>query len=276
MAMRFVAGETSAEALNAVQSLNQAGFRVTLDYLGESVRSPDEAEQATQAYVDSLGEIAASNASSTISLKLTQLGLDIDEELCTRNVNRIVARAAELDSFVRIDMEDSDHTAPTLRVFHRVFSEHRNVGIVIQSYLHRSAEDVDQLVACGAPVRLCKGAYQEPGTVAFQRKSEIDDNYILLMKRLLDGGVSTAIATHDDRMIDATRSYIDEGGISKDSLEFQMLYGVRRDYQAQLVEEGYAVRIYVPYGTEWYPYLMRRMAERPANLLFVMRALLGK
>ena len=274
--MRFVAGETSAEALNAVQSLNQAGFRVTLDYLGESVRSPDEAEQATQAYVDSLGEIHASNASSTISLKLTQLGLDIDEELCTRNVNRIVARAAELDSFVRIDMEDSDHTAPTLRVFHRVFSEHRNVGIVIQSYLHRSAEDVDQLVACGAPVRLCKGAYQEPGTVAFQRKSEIDDNYIHLMKRLLDGGVSTAIATHDDRMIDATRSHIDEGGISTDSLEFQMLYGVRRDYQAQLVEEGYVVRIYVPYGTEWYPYLMRRMAERPANLLFVMRALLGK
>jgi proline dehydrogenase len=276
MAMRFVAGETSAEALSAVKSLNQAGFRVTLDYLGESVRSPEEAEQATRAYVDSLGEIAASDASSTISLKLTQLGLDIDEELCARNVTRIVSRAAELDSFVRIDMEDSDHTASTLRVFHRVFSEQRNVGIVIQSYLHRTAEDVDQLVACGAPVRLCKGAYQEPGTVACQRKSEIDDNYVQLMKRLLDGGVPTAIATHDDRMIDATRNYVDERGISTESLEFQMLYGVRRDYQAQLVEQGYAVRIYVPYGTEWYPYLMRRMAERPANLLFVMRALLGK
>jgi proline dehydrogenase len=275
MAMRFVAGETSDDALRAVRSLNQAGFRVTLDHLGESVRSGDEAERATQSYVDSLDEIAASDASSTISLKLTQLGLDIGEELCTRNVTRVVARAAELDSFVRIDMEDSDHTAATLRVFHRVFAEYRNVGIVIQSYLYRSAEDVDELIACGAPVRLCKGAYQEPGSVAFQRKTEIDANYVELAKRLLDGGVPTAIATHDDRMIGATRKYVDERGISTDSFEFQMLYGVRRDYQAHLVAEGYAVRIYVPWGTEWYPYLMRRMAERPANLLFVMRALLG-
>jgi proline dehydrogenase len=275
MATRFAAGETGAEALRASRTLNRAGFRVTLDYLGESVRSPDEAERATRAYLDSLVEISSSDAETTISLKLTQLGLDIDEDLCTRNVGRIVEQAEELDNFVRIDMEDSHHTAATLRVFRSVFPRHRNVGVVIQSYLRRSAEDVDELVRIGAPVRLCKGAYQEPGTVAFQRKSEIDDSFIQLMKRLLDGGVSTAIASHDERMIEATSRYVEERGISREAFEFQMLYGVRRDYQALLVEQGYGVRIYVPYGTQWYPYFMRRMAERPANLVFVARAILG-
>jgi proline dehydrogenase len=275
MATRFAAGETGAEALRAARALNGAGFRVTLDYLGESVRSPDEAERATQAYLGSLAEISTNDAESTISLKPTQLGLDIDEDLCTRNVSRIVARAEELDNFVRIDMEDSNHTAATLRVFQSVFTQYRNVGVVIQSYLRRSAEDVEELIRLGAPVRLCKGAYQEPGGVAFQRKSEIDENFVQLMRRLLDGGTPTAIASHDDRMIEATSRYVDERGISKDAFEFQMLYGVRRDYQALLVEQGYGVRIYVPYGTQWYPYFMRRMAERPANLMFVARAILG-
>ena len=275
MAVRFSAGETGAEALRAVRALNQAGFRVTLDYLGESVHSPDEAERATRAYLDSLAEISTSDAESTISLKPTQLGLDIDEELCTRNVSRIVAHAEELDNFVRIDMEDSQHTGATLRVFRTAFSQHRNVGVVIQSYLRRSAEDIDELVRIGAPVRLCKGAYQEPAAVAFQRKSEIDESFIHLMKQLLDGGVPTAIATHDDRMIEATSRYVEARGISTDAFEFQMLYGARRDYQTLLVERGYRVRIYVPYGTQWYPYFMRRMAERPANLVFVARAIIG-
>ena len=275
MATRFAAGETGAEALRAARALNQAGFRVTLDYLGESVRSPDEAERATRAYLDSLAEISSSDAESTISLKLTQLGLDIDEQLCTRNVSRIVTRAEELDNFVRIDMEDSPHTGATLRVFRTAFSRHRNVGVVIQSYLRRSAEDIDELVRIGASVRLCKGAYQEPATVAFQRKSEIDESFIQLMKRLLDAGVPTAIATHDGRMIEATSNYVKAQGISTDAFEFQMLYGVRRAYQALLAEQGYGVRIYVPYGTQWYPYFMRRMAERPANLVFVARAIIG-
>jgi proline dehydrogenase len=275
MATRFAAGETGTEALRAARALNQAGFRVTLDYLGESVHSPDEAERATRAYLASLAEISTSDAASTISLKPTQLGLDIDEGLCVRNVNRIVARAEELDNFVRIDMEDSRHTAATLRVFRDVFDQHQNVGVVIQSYLRRSAEDVEELIRLGAPVRLCKGAYQEPGSVAFQRKSEIDENFVELMKRLLDGGTPTAIASHDHRMIEATTRYVKERRISTDAFEFQMLYGVRRDYQILLVEQGYGVRIYVPYGTQWYPYFMRRMAERPANLVFVARAILG-
>lgn len=272
---RFVAGETSAEALAAARELNDAGFSVTLDLLGESVNERAEAEAATTAYRSSLDEIDASEAVSTISLKLTQLGLDIDEEFCCENIAGIVEYAATLGNFVRIDMESSEHTDRTLRIFHRVFAEHKNVGIVIQSYLRRSEADIRELVRVGAPVRLCKGAYQEPASVAFQQKAEVDASFVRLMRLLLDGGVRTAIASHDERMIDATLEYVARQGISDDAFELQMLYGVRRNYQRQLVDNGLNMRIYVPYGSQWYSYLMRRMAERPANLLFGVRAALG-
>jgi proline dehydrogenase len=272
---RFVAGETSAEALAAARALNDAGFRVTLDLLGESVNEPQEAEAATAAYRTSLDEIEASDAVSTISLKLTQLGLDIDEDFCFGNILGIVQYAEQLGTFVRIDMESSEHTDRTLRIFHKVFAEHSNVGIVIQSYLRRSEADIKELVRVGAPVRLCKGAYQEPASVAFQQKTEVDASFIRLMRLLLDGGAQTAIASHDERMIDATLEHVARNGISDDAFELQMLYGVRRDYQRQLVANGLNMRIYVPYGSQWYSYLMRRMAERPANLLFGLRAALG-
>ncbi|MBK5096159.1 MAG: proline dehydrogenase family protein [Gemmatimonadetes bacterium] len=272
---RFVAGETSAEALAAARALNDAGFRVTLDLLGESVNEPEEAEAATAAYRTSLDEIEASDAVSTISLKLTQLGLDIDEDFCFRNILGIVQYAEQLGTFVRIDMESSEHTDRTLRIFHKVFAEHSNVGIVIQSYLRRSEADIKELVRVGAPVRLCKGAYQEPASVAFQQKTEVEASFIRLMRLLLDGGAQTAIASHDERMIDATLEHVARNGISDDAFELQMLYGVRRDYQRQLVANGLNMRIYVPYGSQWYSYLMRRMAERPANLLFGLRAALG-
>lgn len=272
---RFVAGETSSEALAAARALNDAGFRVTLDLLGESVNERAEAEAATTAYRTSLDEIDASDAVSTISLKLTQLGLDIDEEFCYENILGIVQYAERLGTFVRIDMESSEHTERTLRIFHRVFAAHPNVGIVIQSYLKRSEADIKELVRVGAPVRLCKGAYQEPASVAFQQKTEVDASFIRLMRLLLDGGAQTAIASHDERMIDATLEHVARKGISDDAFELQMLYGVRRDYQRQLVSNGLNMRIYVPYGSQWYSYLMRRMAERPANLLFGLRAALG-
>lgn len=274
-ARRFVAGDRLSDALPVAKRLNGDGFRVTLDYLGESVSDRAEAERATEIYVRSLELIDESEAESTISLKPTQLGLDIDEDFCTRNVQRIVRRAGELGNFVRMDMESSEHTEATLRVFRRVFREHDNVGCVIQSYLRRSEQDVAELVRLRAPVRLCKGAYDEPASVAFQRKDEIDANFVALMKALLGGGAPTAIATHDEAMIEETRRYVMEHDISPDDFEFQMLYGVRRDYQARLVRAGYGMRIYVPYGGEWYSYLMRRMAERPANLLFVLRAAAG-
>ena len=251
------------------------GFRVTLDLLGESVSERSEAERASAEYSDSLAEIDAHDAETTISLKLTQLGLDIDTDFCYQNLLAIVRRAGELGNFVRIDMEDSDHTQSTLDVFYRVFQEHRNVGIVIQSYLYRSEDDIARLVELGAPVRLCKGAYAEPASVAFQNKGEVDANYVRLMKMLLDGGAPTAIASHDERMIDATLEHVARTGLPDDAFEIQMLYGVRRDYQRQLVDNGLGMRIYLPYGSQWYSYFMRRMAERPANLLFVVRAALG-
>lgn len=274
-AERFVAGDTLADALQAARELNASGFRVTLDYLGESVTDRTAAEAATRAYEESLESIHASDAESTISLKLTQLGLDIEEDFCADNLARVIRRAAALDNFVRIDMESSEYTEATLRLFRRTFERHRNVGVVIQSYLRRSEADVEELVRIGAPVRLCKGAYDEPEEVAYRDGAEVDASFVRLMRTLLDGGASTAIATHDMRMIDATREHASRRGISRDAFEFQMLYGVRRDIQARLVDEGYHMRIYVPYGSEWYPYLMRRMAERPANLWFVLRAMLG-
>ncbi len=285
MAERFVAGDDLDAALATSRTLNEEGFRVTLDYLGESVRRPEEADRVTRAYVESLERIASSGVRSSISLKLTQLGLDIDVEMSVGHLERIVAVAGGHDSFVRIDMEDSEHTQATLDAFRRVFPRHRNVGVVIQSYLLRSERDVDDLLAEGAAVRLCKGAYSELPEVAYQRKEDIDANFTHLARRLLDGAAAgrvvagvppVAIATHDERMIESARSYADAHAVPVDAFEFQMLFGVRRDYQIQLREAGYHVRVYVPYGTEWYPYFMRRMAERPANLLFAARAMAGR
>lgn len=275
MARRFVAGDTSAEALEVARQLNEAGFRVTLDLLGESVFDREEAQRAAAEYAQSLVDIDAHEARTTISLKLTQLGLDIDGDFCYRNLLGIVRRAEELGNFVRIDMEDSRHTQATLDTFYRVYEQHRNVGIVIQSYLYRSGDDVARLVELGAPVRLCKGAYAEPASVAFQNRGEVDASFIRLMKLLLDGGTPTAIASHDERMIDATLEHVARSGLPDDAFEIQMLYGVRRDYQRQLVDNGLGMRIYLPYGSQWYSYFMRRMAERPSNLLFVVRAALG-
>ena len=274
-AQRFVAGDTHDDALAVAADLNSQGFRVTLDLLGESVSERTEAERAADEYARSLELIERSDADTTISLKLTQLGLDIDQDFCAENLRRIVARADELGNFVRIDMEGSDYTERTLQIFYQVFQEHRNVGVVIQSYLKRSEADVARLIELGAPVRLCKGAYQEPGSIAFQEKSEVDANFVRLMKMLLEAKSPAAIATHDENMINATLAFARERQLPDDAFELQMLYGVRRQMQRSLIADGLPLRIYLPYGSQWYSYFMRRMAERPANLLFVLRAMVG-
>lgn len=275
-AAKFVAGETHDVALRTAAELNREGFRVTLDLLGESVSDRHEAEAASDEYARSLDLIDSSDASATISLKLTQLGLDIDTGFCLENLERIVEHAGRLDNFVRIDMEGSAYTQRTLDIFYDVFERHRNVGVVIQSYLRRSADDVERLVELSAPVRLCKGAYDEPAPVAFQDKTEVDASFVRLMKALLDGGAPTAIATHDERMIEATLEHAQANGIPREAYELQMLYGVRRELQLALTSDGWPMRIYLPYGSQWYSYFMRRMAERPANLWFAIRAMLGR
>jgi len=274
-ATKFVAGETHDVALQTAADLNREGFRVTLDLLGESVGDRNEAEAATDEYARSLDLIAGSDAETTISLKLTQLGLDIDTDFCRANLERIVSHAASLGNFVRIDMEGSAYTQRTLDIFYEVFGRHPNVGIVIQSYLKRSEADVDHLVELRAPVRLCKGAYQEPASVAFQDRADVDASYVRLVKKLLDGGSPTAIATHDERMIEAALAHVQANGIPREAYELQMLYGVRRELQQSLTADGWPMRIYLPYGSQWYSYFMRRMAERPANLWFALRAMLG-
>ncbi len=276
VADRFVAGETLDEAMAVVRRLVERGMAVTLDRLGESVASEAQANRATDAYIELLDRIdSESGLSASISIKLTQMGLAIDRRLCERNVRRLLEAAAARGNFVRIDMESSEYTQATLDLFYALWGEFRHVGVVIQSYLRRSEDDVRRLASLCAPVRLCKGAYKEPADVAFQRKSEVDANYVRLLEILAASGSPLAVATHDSKMIEAAMRLLADGGRSA-PFEFQMLYGVRRDLQAQLVRDGYEMRVYVPYGTDWYPYFMRRMAERPANLLFVTRALLGR
>jgi proline dehydrogenase len=271
---RFVAGESLSEAIENVQKLNAAGVTATLDYLGESVNTAEEASFAATQYIGILHAIERAGAQCNASLKLTQMGLDVNRALCRRNVERIAAQAAQFGNFIRIDMEGSDYTQTTLDIFKSIFASYQNVGIVIQAYLYRSVADIHELNALGARVRLCKGAYNEPATVAFPDKDETDANFIKLMQLLLSEGNYPGIATHDEKMIEATREYAAEHGIAPDRFEFQMLYGIRRDLQEQIVRDGYRLRIYVPYGAEWYPYMMRRMAERPANLLFVLSGVL--
>lgn len=276
VAHRFVAGDTLEEALDAAVELNGRGLRVTLDYLGESVSDRASAGTAVRAYLRSLDAIRESDARSTISLKLTQLGLDMGESLCRENLRRILERARELDTFVRIDMESSRHTEATLRIFEGMWPEFgRRVGVVLQAYLRRSEEDARRMAELGAPVRLCKGAYDEPEEVAYQRRRRVDENFVRLLGILLEGGADTAVASHDEAMVSAAMEHMERLGMEAGDVEFQMLYGVRRGFQRRLVDSGHPVRVYVPYGSEWYPYLMRRMAERPANLTLVLRALLG-
>lgn len=271
---RFVAGETLNEAMETVQRLNSAGMMVTLDYLGEAVTNAEEAGAAASQYVGILHAIERQRAQSNASLKLTQMGLDIDRALCVRNVERIIGQARQFDNFIRIDMEGSAYTQATLEVAKDLFARYKNVGAVIQAYLYRSEADIRELNALGMRVRLCKGAYNEPAAVAFPKKADTDANYIKLMQMLLSEGNYPAIATHDERMIAATKEFATRQGIGPERFEFQMLHGIRRDLQDQLVREGYRMRVYVPYGSEWYSYLVRRLAERPANMMFVLSGML--
>jgi proline dehydrogenase len=274
-AQRFVAGDTLDEALQAARTLNEAGLTVSLDFLGESVKSREEAEHAAQMAVRILEAIVREGLKANLSIKPTQLGLDIDEAFCRANVETVLNRARELgdgsgEIFVRMDMESSDYTERTIALVEGLWADgFHNVGTVLQSMLRRTAADVERLIALGSRVRLVKGAYQEPESEAFPDKADTDRMYVEEMKRLLEAGHYPAIATHDEDIIDATRRFVWERGIAKDSFEFQMLYGVRRDLQTRLREEGYNVRVYVPFGDSWYPYLMRRLAERPANVLFM-------
>jgi proline dehydrogenase len=271
---RFVAGVRLGEAIEHVQRLNAAGMTATLDYLGESVRDADAAGAAAMQYIAILHAIEHAGVQCNASLKLTQMGLDVDRALCVRNLDRVIAQADQLHNFIRIDMEGSTYTQVTLDVFHELFARYKNVGVVIQAYLYRSEADIRELNAIGARVRLCKGAYNEPASVAFAEKTDTDKNFIKLMQLLLSEGNYPGIATHDEKMITATREYAAKHGIPPERFEFQMLYGIRRDLQEQIVRDGYRLRIYVPYGEEWYPYMMRRLAERPANLLFVLGGVL--
>jgi len=268
---RFVAGEDVAEAVEAIRQLNRKQISASFDHLGESIRAESETRQEVREYTRVLDQIEKNGLDSNVSVKLTQLGLDIDEELCYENARAIVEAAARYQNFVRIDMEDSTKTDPTISIFKRLRREFDNVGIVVQSYLYRTETDVKDLLQIGARIRLCKGAYKEPETVAFQDKADVDKNYIHIMKILLASGIYHGIATHDEKMIAATRQFAEEKAIASDQYEFQMLFGIRRDLQEKLVKEGYRMRVYVPYGEFWYPYFMRRLAERPANLWFVFK-----
>lgn len=273
---RFIAGEKIADAIGVIAELNRHGLVATFDHLGESTTAPAEALADVAEYERVLDLIAESGVQSNISVKLTQLGLDIDEDFCCRNVRRLVESAARRQNFVRLDMEDSTRTDATLRIFNRVFDEFQNVGIVLQAYLHRTERDVEAIIARGARIRLCKGAYHEPAGIAFSEKSAVDENYLRLMRIMLRSGIRHAFATHDEHMIRETCQFASAEGIAPAAFEFQMLYGIRRDLQLRLAREGYSVRIYVPYGQFWYPYFMRRLAERPANLWFVLRNLLRR
>lgn len=274
MSARFVAGFRIEDALSAAAALGRQGLFVTLDSLGENVSSPAQARQAAQIYHWLLDAIAGANFDANVSLKLTQMGIDLGENVAFEIVSGLVKQAAAANSFVRVDMEGSAYTQATIdlvRRLHAMPANRGHVGIVIQAYLRRSARDVETLLSDGIRIRLCKGAYKEPPAVAFPTKREVDENFVALTKVLLKSGIYHGIATHDEAMIRATREFVAAEGIDRTSFEFQMLYGIRRDLQRQLVQEGYHVRVYVPFGDQWYPYFMRRLAERPANVLFLAR-----
>jgi proline dehydrogenase len=270
-ANRFVAGESLDTALAAVEKLNARGITASLDLLGESVHNEAEARAAGDAYVAMLDRINERKANANVSVKLTAMGLDISEELCVATMHKILQRARDYGSFVRIDMESSEYTERTLDLFEqRLYPAYReNVGVVLQSYLYRTFADVQRANQLKARVRICKGAYKEPETIAYPDKKDVDANYVRCMQELLTRGNYPGIATHDEAIIREAKRYVKSNNIPFDRFEFQMLYGVRRDLQDQLVREGYRMRVYVPFGTQWYPYLMRRLAERPANVAFL-------
>lgn len=285
-ASRFVAGEKLEDAIRAIKALNQKGINATLDHLGENTSTLETADQATDDIIAALDAIQESGVRANVSIKLTQIGLGLEPALCAENLERIVAHAASQSNFVRVDMEDSPVTQITLDVFRQVRQKgYDKMGIVLQSYLYRSEEDIRKLIEESITVRLCKGAYKEPASVAFPKKSDVDANYDKLVALLIDGALAQkctlvsedgkipplpGIGTHDPRRISFAKEYAQKIGLPKQAMEFQMLYGIRRDLQEQLAQEGYPVRIYVPYGNEWYPYFMRRLAERPANVWFIL------
>jgi proline dehydrogenase len=273
-ARRFVAGESLDEFLNVVGELNMRGFRVAAGFLGEDIRNPQDAERAVLQYQLLLARMAQQQRNANVALKLTQLGLAVDTDLAFNNVSAIVRRAEELGNFVRIDMEQSGFVGETLDIYRKLRQTgHAGVGAVLQSYLYRSQRDLESLLPLAPNLRIVKGAYLEPAAVAFRRKSDVDRNYVALLERSLQSGGYTAIATHDRRIIDRALAFIRDRRIGADRFEFQMLYGVRPRLQAELLERGFSVRVAVPFGSQWYPYLMRRLAERPANLFFFLRSL---
>jgi proline dehydrogenase len=274
-ARRFIAGETIEEAIAGARALETSGLTQTLDLLGESVRTMTEADTATRAYLALIDRVVEAGIGRNVSLKLTQLGLTIDRATCVDNLRRILDRGGAHDFFVRVDMEESSYTQVTLDVFETMWQQgYRNVGIVLQACLRRSATDAARMNDLGARVRLVKGAYKEPKAVAYQRKADVDAEFVEIMRLLLERGTYAALATHDPEMISAACKYASTRGIGPDRYEFQMLYGIRRDLQAQLRDAGHRVRVYVPFGREWFPYFMRRLGERPANIRFVIRGLL--
>jgi proline dehydrogenase len=276
---RFVAGTEIADAIRATQAINRASMSVSIDNLGENVTNSDEAQHSAQLYRQILDAIATYQLNANISLKLTHMGLDVDERLAREIVSGLVAKAAAMDppGFVRVDMEGSPYTQRTLDFVHELHAMPGNanaVGTVIQSYLRRSESDIEKLLAERIRIRLCKGAYKEPAEIAFPLKSDVDANYVKLMKILMKSGIYHGLATHDENIIQQAQAFAIREKLSRDSFEFQMLYGIRRDLQRKLAHDGWRVRIYIPFGSEWYPYFMRRLGERPANVLFIARNLL--
>ena len=276
---RFVAGTEIADAVRATQAVNRAGMSVTVDNLGENVTNPEEARESAQLYQQVLDEIATRQLNANISLKLTHMGLDVNEKLARELVGGLVAKAASMrpQGFVRVDMEGSPYTQRTLdfvHELHRMPGNQNSVGTVIQAYLKRSESDVENLLSEGIRIRLCKGAYKEPASIAFEKKGDVDANYVKLMKILMQSGIYHGLATHDENIIREAQAFANRERIARDSFEFQMLYGIRRDLQQSLVRDGWRMRVYIPFGTEWYPYFMRRLGERPANALFIARNLL--
>jgi proline dehydrogenase len=276
-ARRFIAGETVEEAIEAARAVEGRGMLHTLDLLGESVTNLDEAAAATRAYLSVIDAIARAGIGRGLSLKLTQLGLDVDKATAVDNLRRILERAEPAEFFVRIDMESSAYTDVTLEVFETLWQQgHRRIGVVLQSALYRSEKDLARMIALGASVRLVKGAYKEPKSVAYQKKADVDAAYARMTKALLTDGHQPALATHDTALIALARSWAQQHRIPADRFEFQMLYGIRRDLQAALVRDGYRMRVYIPFGREWFPYFMRRLGERPANVTFVIRGILSE
>jgi proline dehydrogenase len=281
LSSRFVAGTQVDDALRATQTVNQKGLSVSVDNLGENVTNAEEARASAQLYHQMLDEISSQHLNANVSLKLTHMGLDVDEKLARDLVTGLVAKAAAMNpcNFVRVDMEGSPYTQRTLdfvHELHRMPGHTGAVGAVIQSYMRRAEKDIEELLAERIRVRLCKGAYKEPEEIAFQKKSEVDANYVRLMKILMKSGVYHGLATHDEKIINQAKVFATQENIPRDAFEFQMLYGIRRDLQRRLVREGWRMRVYIPFGTEWYPYFMRRLAERPANVFFIARNLLRK